>query len=246
MRFGEGFVFTYRESWAFMLACPLLFLVPVLGEVLQHIVEMQIGMYDSIEAAQAADADPQRMLFGFIKTLCLLLPGYWVTRFLGGKRDAQAARTFEPRAATLFALFFAFQAALMAIQLFGLPRTGAYLIGAFLLSLVLNPLLARWATGAPLGLAIGPIASARAMIGQLPWAIAFSVVVILPLMIPHYVLGAAALFAPQAAKWPVLIADSLLVGFLSSVMMASTWVIATRKTPLAPSRSPTVGPPDSA
>lgn len=232
MTFLQGLKFAYRESWAFMLACPLLFLVPVLAELLQHVIEMQIGMYDSIEAAQAADADPQRMLFGFIKTLGMLLPGYWVMRFLAGGRDAAAARRLEKRPLMLFALFFGFMAALTAVQLFGLPRTGTALLAAMVVGLVLNPLFARWGAGAPLGLPIGPLASARAMLRHLPFAIAFSLAVILPLMIPHYILGVGALFVPDSLKWPVLIADSLLVGYMAVVMVAGLWVVATRPGPL--------------
>lgn len=237
MTFWRGLRYAYRESWAFALACPFLFLVPVLGEIVQHIVEMQIGMYDSVAAAQAADADPARLAFGFVKTLGLLLPGYWIMRFLAGGRDAAAARRIDPHAIRLFAWLFLFQAALSAIGLFGLPRSGTALAAGLALSLVLNPLLARWAAAAPLGIAIGPFASARAMVRQLPWAIAFSVVVMLPLMVPHYALGVAAVFSAPTFKWPILIADSLLVGYLSAVMIAGTWVVATRREPIATSET---------
>lgn len=232
MTFWSGLKFAYRESWAFVIACPLLALVPVLGEILQHAVEMHIGMYDSLDAATAADGDPMRMAFGFIKTLGLLLPGYWIMRFLAGGRDTAAAKTIAPRAVQLFAWFFLFQAALSAIGLFGLPRSGTALAVTMILSLALNPLLARWAAAAPLGIAIGPIGSARVMVRQLPWAIAFSIIVILPLMVPHYALGVAAILVAPTLKWPALIADSLLVGYLSAVMIASTWVIATRRIPI--------------
>lgn len=208
----------------------------MLGEIIQHIAEMQIGMYDSLAAAQAADADPARMAFGFAKTLGLLLPGYWVIRFLAGSRDAVAARTIEPRAVRLFVWLFLLQAALAAIELFVLPRTGPLVAVGLLISLVLNPLLARWYAAAPLGIAIGPIGSLKAMVRQLPWAIAFSVAVMLPLMVPHYALGVAAIVAAPALKWPLLIADSLLVGYLSVVIMAGTWVIATRQEPIAESQ----------
>lgn len=237
MTFWSGLKFAYRESWAFVIACPLLALVPVLGEILQHMIEMHIGMYDNLDAATAADGDPMRMAFGFVKTLGLLLPGYWVMRFLAGGRDTAAARRIDPRAVQLFAWFFLFQAALTAIELFGMPRTGMALAAGTLFSLVLGPLLARWAAAAPLGIPIGPIGSARVMLRQLPWAIAFSIIVILPLMVPHYALGVVAILVAPTLKWPVLIADSLLVGYLSAVMIASTWVIATRRTPITEAES---------
>ncbi|HEV2596974.1 hypothetical protein [Sphingopyxis sp.] len=65
----------YRGAWAFAFACPLLFLIPVLVEFAQHVVEWRAGMYDGIAGAKAAEADPLRLQFGFAKTLAILLPG---------------------------------------------------------------------------------------------------------------------------------------------------------------------------
>ena len=63
----------YRSAWAFAFACPLLFLIPVLVELAQHVVEWRAGMYDGIAGAKAAEADPLRLQFGFAKTLALLM-----------------------------------------------------------------------------------------------------------------------------------------------------------------------------
>ena len=49
---------TYRNSLAFLIACPLLALVPVVVELIQHWVEVHIGMYDSLTAAKAMDGHP--------------------------------------------------------------------------------------------------------------------------------------------------------------------------------------------
>ncbi len=234
MTFWGGLKYSYRESWAFILACPLLFLVPVLAEFAQHIAEMQIGMYDSPAAAQALENDPLRMALGFIKTLALALPGYWVTRYLAGGRDVAAARTIDPVAIRLFAWVFAFNAILVALQLFVLPRTATAQLASIGVSLVLIPLLVRWIMASPLGIAITPMRSIREMLPQLPWAILFSLAVALPLMIPHYALGAAAIFGPGLAlKWAILLFDSLLVGWLAAALIAGNWVIATRKMPIS-------------
>ncbi len=233
MTFWSGLKYTYRESWAFLWACPLLALIPVLAEFAQHAAEMHLGMYASVEAAQAAENDPLRMAFGFLKTTALSLTGYWVIRYLAGNRDAQAARSFDRRSVALYAVVMLFNIALVALQLFVLPRSGTALIVGMLAGLIITPLLLRWFVAAPLGIFISPVASARLMLPQVPWAIAFSLAVMLPLMIPHYALGAAAIFAPgYALKWVVLIADSLLVGWMAAAMMAASWGIATRKIPI--------------
>ncbi|MXP14949.1 hypothetical protein GRI44_09345 [Altererythrobacter confluentis] len=233
MRFWGGLKYTYRESWAFLWACPLLALIPVLAEFAQHAAEMHLGMYASLEAAQAAEDDPLRMAFGFIKTFALSLPGYWVIRYLAGNRDTQAARSFDRRSVTLYAVVMLFNSALVAIQLFVLPRSGAALIAGMVGGLLITPLLLRWFVAAPLGIFISPAASARVMLPQVPFAIAFSLAVMLPLMVPHYALGAAAIFAPAyVLKWAILIADSLLVGWMAAAMMAGSWALATRKMPI--------------
>ena len=70
------------------------------------------------------------------------------------------------------------------------------------------------------------------MAPQLPWAVMFNIVAVLPLMIVHYALGAGAIFVPgEAAKWAMLVVDSLIVGWLSALLSAITWVIAARKDP---------------
>ena len=53
-------------------------------------------------------------------------------------------------------------------------------------------------------------------------------VAVLPLMIPHYVLGSLPIVAPKPLLWPLLIADSLLVGWLAAVIVASGFFAASR------------------
>lgn len=230
MTFFQGIAFVYRQSWAFLLACPLIALIPILAEFAQHVVEMQAGMYTGPEGASAAEDDPARMAFGFAKTLALALIGYWATRFYASRGDRAATRRIERRAVGLFAIVFALQALLSALGLFVFE--GVMAIGFFVFGLVFTPLLARFVAAAPLGVWIGPAASIRQLFPQLPWAIAFNVVAWLPLMIVHYALGIGAVFVPgETAKWVMLIVDALVVGWLAALLVAITWVVATRKDP---------------
>jgi len=230
MTFLQGIAFVYRRSWAFLLACPLIALIPILAEFVQHVVEMQAGMYSGPEGASAAENDPARMAFGFVKTLALSLIGYWATRFYASDGNRAATRRIEPRALGLFAIVFALQALLSALGLFVFE--GVMAIGFFVFGLVFTPLLARFVVAAPLGVWIGPTASIRQLFPQLPWAIAFNLVAWLPLMIVHYALGIGAVFVPgEAIKWAMLILDSLVVGWLAAALVAITWVIAARKDP---------------
>lgn len=227
MTFGQAFASTYRGGTAFLLACPLLALVPVAFELIQHVAEVHIGLYDSIAAARATEHHPLRMAFGMVKIAALIVPGYWITRFLPA-RDARAARRIDPPAVRAFAIIVAVQLALAAVQLFALPPTPTALLAGLAGGQVISGLLIAWGVSAPLGGDVGPIASIRIMARQLPWTVAFSIAATLPLMIPHYVLGAMALVGPRPLLWPVLIVDSALVGWLTAIITASGYYAATR------------------
>lgn len=233
MTFWTALKQTYRGSIAFMIACPLLTMVPVVVEMIQHGIEVHIGMYDSIAAAKAVENHPLRMGFGLVKVLALIVPGYWVARFLAWRDPARAGR-WDGSAVRLFAGVVAFHAMSAALQLFVLPRTGAVLAAGFVIGAVAVALLAAWGAAAPLGnRAIGPLGSMRMMAPRLVWTVAFMLVAMLPLMIPHYALAAAAILGAKPLLWPLLIADSLLVGWLAVVMAASGWFAALRATGLA-------------
>lgn len=230
MTFWQALKATYRGSIAFLIACPLLALVPVIFEVAQHVIEVHIGMYDSIAAAKAVEHHPWRMGFGVLKVASLLLAGYWVPRFLAW-RDPRRAGQVAPVAVRLFAGFVAFQLAIALIQLFAVPQTGAVLLTAFAVGQVIGVLIAAWGVAAALGnAAIGPARSVAIMAPQLAWGFAFSLVAMLPVMIPHYALGALAILGPGALLWPVLLADSLLVGWLTAVLLAAAYCLAVRGT----------------
>ncbi|PZO72962.1 MAG: hypothetical protein DI640_10845 [Sphingomonas taxi] len=228
MTFWQAFKATYSGSVAVLIACPLLALVPVVFELLQHAVEVHIGMYDSIATAKATEHHPLRMAFGMLKVAALTIPFYWVTRFQPD-RDATFAARPDPKAIRLFAVYCMFQLGLAALQLFGLPQTGAVLAVSFVVGMIVGNLLLAWGVAAALGNAtVGPRRSIAIMARHVPWTFAFSIAVILPLVIPHYAAAALAIAGPKVLLWPVLIADSLLVGWLTAAMAAGGYYAAVR------------------
>lgn len=233
MTFRQGFLYAHREGLAFLIACPLLALIPLLAEFGQHVIEMQIGMYDGLDGAKAAEANPLRMQFGFFKALAIIIMGYPVVRFLAGGRDTAAAHRLDPRALALFAVPLTLEMALAAFGLFSRSASTTYSIVSFAVTLLITPLLLRWLIGAPLGIWINPVRSAREMLPAWLWAFALGVAAMLPLMIVHYALGIGPIFAPNWAKWPMLVLDSFVVAWLSATMVAGQWVAANRPGPLA-------------
>lgn len=228
MTFWKAFAASYTRSFAFLIACPLLALVPVALELAQHWGEVHIGMYDSVAQAKALEHHPLRMGLGMVKVASLMMTSYWVTRYLA-TGDAKWAARMGATEARLFGLFLMFELCNAAVQLFLLPQTATAQLVSFGLGSILTVLIMAWGAAAALGnAAIGPIVSAQIMGRQFWWALGFSLIVMLPLMIPHYALGGLALLGPKPLLWPVLIVDSLLVSWLAAMLSAAAWFSASR------------------
>lgn len=243
--FRRAYGRAYRGGTAAMLALPALALIPAAVEMAQHAVEMRLGMYDGIAAAKAVEAHPARLWSGLLKVAVLHLPMYWVARHMA-TGDAGFAGRWDSRAVMRFAGATGFMVALSALQLFLMPQTAPWLIAMLVLGPTLAALTAPWFAGAALAQeGPGPLGSAAMAAPGLGWSLPYLFAVMLPPMVLHYALAAAALVGPRALVWPLLAADSLLVAWLASVMAASNWIVATRAT-ASLSRRPAARPSASA
>jgi hypothetical protein len=223
----------YRDAGAFALALPLLFLIPVLVEMAQHIVELQAGMYVDEAGAIVAEADPLRLQFGFVKTLALFLPGYWFVRFIMLANPDRAARIEWP-AFGLWLVVFAFSAAQTWWGLFGPGLAGlanlegqAATVASVIInvsSVVVSLYLIAWTVAWPLGnRSIGPLRSLAIMHKGFWHAFGLMVTGMLPLMVLHYALAVLAVVAlPTGLDWAAMVIDSIVVGFLALTMVGAS------------------------
>jgi hypothetical protein len=227
----------YGSAGSFALACPLLFLIPVVAEFAQHVVEVQGGLYASLDGARAAENDSQRLLFGFWKTLAISLPTYWLYRYVVSGRDAAYARTFEPRAVLLWlAIFHPLVAGMGWLSLFGPSVTElfgvedkaatALKVASGLLQTAIGIYLTAWFVAWSQGnAAIGPRASFRTMKGFFWRTVALFLAGTIPLMILHYG-SLIAIGQPEALVWAIMAVDSVVVGFLALTMVAANAIAA--------------------
>jgi cytochrome c biogenesis protein CcdA len=229
----------YGSAWAFALVCPILFMIPVLFEFAQHVVEVNAGMYLSKEDARAAADDSARMTGGFIKTIAISLPSYWFYRFVVSDRNASYARRIDPGAIELWgSIFLLFVVGFGWLSLFG-PSLGQVLglegraesMAKIMLALVqtfVGIYLTVWLVALSQGnAAVGPFQSARIVHGYFWHTVALMTAAIVPLMVLHY----AALFAigrPEPIVWTIMAFDSLVVGFLALTMHGANAVAARR------------------
>jgi hypothetical protein len=214
---------TYRTAGMFARACPLLFLVPALPELAQHIVEYRLGMFASIASAKAVEHDDLRMIFGSIKTLTILLSGYWVVRF-GWWGDGTLAGTWHTAGVRGYVPVFLYGAAvnlgiLWTSQLVG-GRTGSLIMLAALpLQLIPNTLLSQWMARAPLGDgSTDPRISLRIVAPDFPWAFIFGLVARLPAMAAHYALNFLSIGKPPLTLLVALGLDAIVVSYLTAVI----------------------------
>jgi hypothetical protein len=228
----------YAGAWRYMLACPLLFAVPVLVEFVQHVIEMRIGMYDGIAAAQAVEMNGARLGWGVIKALSITLATFWVARFLLLPGGAAAARRADPVAVRLYFRVMLWSLGWTVLMLWGgvwmqAAGLGAYTMAAgvsvFVINLVLSILLCPWMVGAALGdEELGFVRSIGLVGWGAWWGIVFGLAAVLPPMVVHYALSILAIFSPPGAAWAILAVDALVVGCLAAVIAATNVAIARR------------------
>ncbi len=225
----------FREAARYARACPWLFLVPVAAEAARHVAEGELGFYGGMAAAHGLAASPLRLAFGTAKVLALLWAGYWVTRWLEWG-DPRRTRGVEPAALRSFAplLLLELAAGLPAIwrepieAALGVAVPGRVVAALEVASFALTLLFADWNRTAPLGERGGPWLSARRVAPLFGWALAFTLLAVIPPMAVHYALNYAAMAAPGGLKPALLAADTLWVGYLGVVVNGTPWFVSER------------------
>ncbi|MBO6567016.1 MAG: hypothetical protein JJ956_19890 [Pseudomonadales bacterium] len=215
----------YLSSFLFAVACPLLFFIPVLGEFLQHVVEIEIGMYESRGAFKTLENHDARQLFGVFKIIAISLPSYWYVRYLGYGNSPEAARRFDKLAVALWLVVMMFSVSTSLISVFSseltsllnlkLTTSAHILLVSNIVLGFLGFYLLGWTIAWPLGNAsIGWITSARLMNGFVLWAIVYLILGVAPYMLVHYAFTIWAMGSSEEIVWFILSMDSMLVGLL--------------------------------
>lgn len=228
----------YARSARLARSFPLLVAFPMMAELTQHIVEYRIGMFTNVATMRAVAGNAERMGFGQLKVLSLILLLYWVSRGLAFGRDGAHRVLGDARSAWLFLWVTLYMIGFGLVQQFGGGFIAPYVatrpliaigFGFFVASLVLDLYLTVWKIGAALGnRALTPAASFRIMHGNFWWSLGYFVVMFAPGLVIHYALNGLAVGRPTGMIWAVLAVDALLVGYFGILLAAATYVIARR------------------
>lgn len=210
-----------RDAFHLCWLAPAIPLIAVIPEFIQHVVEINLGMFDSRDLARALSDDPTRWAFGYAKLAGYLITILAAVRFWAGR--AHGLKWYSPKnfALKVFGLALLLNAVVMILEAViegplkvavGVNVTEAFSVG---ISIATLPLLVL--------LVAGLVGDKNATVGSVyrtGWLAAlrivlFSAVVLIPLMALHSYNHTLAIGSDTTLVWGIMIFDSLLIGLLA-------------------------------
>lgn len=218
-----AFLSTLRDGFRIWWLAPIIPLLVVIPEAIQHVAEISIGMFDSRDAARALGNDPRRMIWGYLKLAGLVLAVLAAIRFWGTR--GSGARWWDLRAIAWRNLSIALGLLILS-ALPGLlvqPYVGEAIAGGIDIALLVAtlPLLVLLASG--LG---GDRSDSLGRVYRHGWLSALAIVMLtaafwVPLQYLHGLNHQWAMGAPMLAQWALMAFDSLVVGLLATMAGAA-------------------------
>jgi hypothetical protein len=213
-RFWRGYGELLRHGLGLWRAAPLIPLIAIVTEFVQHIVEVRLGMFASKAAFHALAFDPLRWQAGYIK-----IAGFWIAIFAamiatGGLPLGSVLRAVPWRRA-LFAL--ALNAVVVALSLAiseRAPSLGGTVLNA-ILSIVTLPLL-TYLIGALLN---DPAMDLRAAYTRGWWRLLRMALLVVPVFamgqLVHMLDHTLAIGRPPMVVWALMSWDALWIGVMA-------------------------------
>lgn len=211
------FLAVLRDCLRIWWLAPLIPLLVVAPEAIQHVAEIRLGFFASPAHAAAVADDPRRMVWGYLKIAGLLLAIIAAIRFWGAR--GRSARWWDVRgiawppvllAAVLIAL-----TSLPEWLLQGRISSGAATVVSALITLATLPVFVLLAAGLA-----GDREATLGGVFRTGWLAALRMAVFLvltwvPLAWLHGMNHSWAMGAPAPAVWALMAFDSLVVGLLA-------------------------------
>lgn len=224
-----GIFESYRLGFRSMVLAPTILVLAALTELAQHIIEINIGMFDSLEAARRLQSSAIREYVGYPKVAAVWIAAFLIVRFWS-KRSAKAAVVVPLHIlgkaaigiAAIIAVGFVVVKSLAMVS----PQLG---IIATLLSGVIQAMLFLWTIG--VWLDDDPIAIKTAFSSRAPSAL--SLLVIFLFSVPaaqgaHLLIHKAVLGQPQPVVWSLMLFDALIIVPLSAALNGAALFVGYR------------------
>lgn len=218
----ESYPTAIRIIWI----APIIFLIAAIPEFMQHVAEIKMGMFSSIEQAKIVANSPERWAFGYAKIAGLVIALLLTTRFLGLGQSMRKAIRPTPywlgRTVILIAGMLGFgyglewlssQTETNGVKLL-LDAVSWIIQFGFILLIAAALVEDRDMT---VRKAFGLYLPSSLLIGVCFFA------VMLPLQFVHSYNHKFAMGQPGIIVWALMIWDSLLVGLMATGMGAAIW-----------------------
>lgn len=223
---GRAVVETYRLGGRAVKAAPFILAIAVVPEFLQHIAEIHLGMFESIDRFRALANDPLRWGFGYVKVAGFVTAILAVARFwsVGSVRRTLLIppKTLGRVAAGLIV------GLVVAWPFMWLDKQGvssAINVPLQIVSMVIQGGFLIYVVGALIENA--SVTPRRAMTSLLPAAIVLSVLAALafaPAQALHMANHKLALGQPLPIIWALMVFDALWVGLFSALVGSALFV----------------------
>ncbi|HEU0045302.1 hypothetical protein [Sphingomonas sp.] len=223
---GRALLDTYRLGGRAFVAAPALVVIAIAPEFVQHVVEIRLGMFDSLADARALASDPTRWGFGYVKLAGFGLAILLVARFwaLGSVRRA----VLMPPLAIgrlLLALAVVLGTGFLFERIAALTTSTALWAMINLLSWTLQMGLTVWLVATLVEDRATTIRTA--FTSRLPTAALLLLLLaaaFAPAQMLHGLNHRWALGQPGWLVWTLMVWDSLVVGLLASLTGSALWV----------------------
>ena len=218
-RAGQALVRLYPMGVSLLWKAPLVLALVVVPEFLQHVAEIQLGVFGDKAQRMAAGTSSTRMAFGYAKVAGLVLTFLAAARFWSARERSVPWYRLSDIAWGRFALGFLLFGLLPVLPVLFVAQIGksnADIIG-IVITIVLLPAMFLLLAG----LFGDRTTSVRAMwLRSWPWAVLTALLLVLAFMPAQWLHGKNhewAFGAQPAIVWALMIFDSILVGLLGGL-----------------------------
>jgi hypothetical protein len=221
--FWHSLIDQYRKGFRLFRLAPAIVALIIIPEFVQHIFEIQLGMFDSRDAARALANDPTRWAFGYVKIAGLVLTFLASARFWWCA--AHGGRWYDLRGVAwgkLLVGLLLFNVIGLCVEPFAAVIAEPMLtILRTIFSLLSLPFLFIFLAGL---FGDQTISIADAWKRSWPFVLLLALLLIMgfaPAQLLHGLNHRWALGASPALVWPLMFFDSLVVGLLASLVGAA-------------------------
>ena len=221
---------SYRLGGQAMVQAPAILLLAALPELAQHVVEIRIGMFDSLEAAHRLQHSPVREYIGYPKVVATWTAAFLIARFWSNCASARSAVAVTPKILAKTILGFIAIVGVGFVIGKGLEFISFRLgVVSLLLSGLIQAIIFLWTIG--VWLDENPISIKAAFTTRVPNALSLLIIFLCSVPLAqglHIIIHKVVLGQSQTVVWALMIADALFIVPLSAALNGAALFVGYR------------------